>query len=157
MSENQAVGEQVAEGGGLVEVTEGEFAGWRTWKSDAFEQRAGPYYERIDENGEVVCAFRAEPRHMNGAGFMHGGCLMTFADSALFSIANPVMQGSRAVTLHLSGDFLDPARVGQLIEARGEVVRAGGKTLFVQGKVTADGQPVLRFDGIIRKVSGRPG
>ena len=94
---------------------------------------------------------------MNGAGFMHGGCLMTFADSALFSIAHPAMQGSRGVTLHLTGDFLDPARVGQLIEARGEVVRAGGKTLFVAGKVTADGQPVLRFDGIIRKVSGRPG
>ena len=153
MSENQAVGA----GGGLVDVAEGEFAGWKTWQSDAFEQRAGPFYERIDEDGEVVCAFRAEPRHMNGAGFMHGGCLMTFADSALFSIAQPVMQGSHGVTLRLSGDFLDPARPGQLIEARGEVVRAGGKTLFVQGKVTADGQPVLRFDGIIRKVAGRPG
>jgi uncharacterized protein (TIGR00369 family) len=155
MSENQAVGEQVSLGGGLVAVTEGEFAGWKTWNSDAFEQRAGPFYERIDENGEVVCAFRAEERHMNGAGFMHGGCLMTFADSALFSIAHPQMGGSHGVTLHLTGDFLDPARVGQLIEARGEVVRAGGKTLFVAGKITADGRPVLRFDGIIRKVSGR--
>ena len=46
-------------------------------------------------------------------------------------------------------------REGQLIEARGEVVRAGGKTVFVQGKVTADGTPVLRFDAIIRKVSGK--
>jgi acyl-coenzyme A thioesterase PaaI-like protein len=79
---------------------------------------------------------------------------MTFADSALFSIAQTAMQGGRGVTLHLTGDFLDPARVGQLIEARGEVVRAGGKTIFVAGKITADGQPVLRFDGIIRKVAG---
>lgn len=152
MSENEAVGE----GGRFRTVAEGEFAGWKTWDSDAFEQRAGPFYERVDENGEVVCAFRAEERHMNGAGFMHGGCLMTFADSALFSIAHPAMKGSHGVTLHLTGDFLDPARIGQLIEARGEVVRGGGKTIFVQGIVTADGQPVLRFDGIIRKVSGRP-
>jgi len=39
-------------------------------------------------------------------------------------------------------------------EATGEVVRAGGKTIFVAGIVTADGTPVLRFNAIIRKVRG---
>lgn len=148
MSENEAVGSE----GGLVLVTEGEWAGWSSWQSDAFEQRSGPFYEKVDEDGCAVSAFRAEPRHMNGAGFMHGGCLMTFADSALFSIARDAMDGSHGVTLSLTGDFLDPAQVGQLIEARGEVVRAGGKTIFTQGIVTADGTPVLRFNGIIRKI-----
>ncbi len=151
MSENEGVGEG---GKGLVDVTEGEFAGWQVWQSDAFEQRAGPFYERIEADGTARAAFRAEPRHMNGAGFMHGGCLMTFADAALFTIARGAMDGSHGVTLSLSGDFLDPARVGQLIEATGEVVRAGGKTIFVAGIIRADGNPVLRFDGIIRKVRG---
>ena len=149
MSENEAVGS----GGGLVPVTEGEFAGWSTWNSDAFEQRAGPFYERREEGGGYVSAFRAEERHMNGAGFMHGGCLMTFADSALFTIATEALEGSHGVTMHLAGDFLDPARVGQLIEARGEVVRAGGKTIYVVGKITADGAPVLSFNGFIRKIT----
>ena len=40
------------------------------------------------------------------------------------------------------------------MHARGQVVRAGGKTIFVAGIVKADGTPVLRFDGIIRKVRG---
>ena len=151
MSEASAV----SEGNGLTLITEGEWAGWSRWIGDPFEERAGPFSDKELEDGSIVSAFRAEQRHMNGAGFMHGGCLMTFADSALFSIAHPQMGGSHGVTLHLTGDFLDPARVGQLIEARGEVVRAGGKTLFVAGKITADGRPVLRFDGIIRKVSGR--
>ncbi len=151
MSENEAVGAT----GGLVAVTEGEWAGWSTWSSDAFEQRSGPFYERIEEDGVYVSAFRAEPRHMNGAGFMHGGCLMTFADSALFTIAGRELADSHGVTLSMTSDFLDPARVGQLMEARGRVVRAGGKTIFVEGLITADGQPVLRFNGIIRKVSGR--
>ena len=150
MSEASAV----SEGSGLTLITEGEWAGWSRWIGDPFEERAGPFYDRELEDGSFVSAFRAEERHMNGAGFMHGGCLMTFADSAIFTIARKAMGDSRGVTLHLTGDFLDPARVGQLIEARGEVVRAGGKTVFVQGIVTADGQPVLRFDGIIRKVSG---
>ena len=102
----------------------------------------------------MLTAFRAEARHMNGAGFMHGGCLMTFADSAIFTIARDAMGDSHGVTLTLTGDFLDPAREGQLIEATGEVVRAGGKTIFVAGIVKADGNAVLRFDGIIRKVRG---
>lgn len=138
-----------------VAVTEGEWAGWSTWVSDAFEQRAGPFYERTDAHGNAVCAFRAEDRHMNGAGFMHGGCLMTFADGALFTIARDAMAGSHGVTMHLAGDFLGAVRTGQMVEARGEVTRGGGKTIFARGIVTADGEPALSFNGIIRKVSRR--
>ena len=151
MSENEAVGAS----GGLVPVTVGEWAGWSTWQSDAFEQRAGPFYERREADGGMVAAFRAEERHMNGAGFMHGGCMMTFADSAIFTIATDELAGSHGVTMHLAGDFLDPASVGQLIEARGEVVRAGGKTIYVVGMIRADGKPVLSFNGIIRKITRR--
>lgn len=139
----------------LADVTEGEFAGWQVWQSDAFEQRAGPFYERVEEGGGAVIAFRAEPRHMNGAGFMHGGCLMTFADSALFTIARPAMEGGHGVTLSLSGDFLNAVKPGQLVEARGEITRGGGKTVFVRGLVTADGTPALSFTGIIRRVTRR--
>ena len=136
-------------------VTEGEFAGWGTWTHDAFETRAGPFYYREEANGAAVCAFRVEPRHMNGGGFMHGGCLMTFADFALFSIAHRALEGHWAVTVNLSGDFLAAVRVGQLVEARGEVTRGSGKTVFVRGLVTADDTPALSFTGIIRKVNRR--
>ena len=151
MSEDQAVSFDDR----LVLVTEGEFAGWSMWQSDAFEQRAGPFYERFEADGRGICAFRAELRHMNGGGFMHGGCLMTFADSAIFTIARAVLANTHAVTMNLSGDFLDAARVGELIEARGEVTRAGGKTIFVRGLATADGRPVLSFTAIIKKIRSR--
>ncbi|MHA6317256.1 PaaI family thioesterase [Altererythrobacter sp. CAU 1778] len=136
-------------------VTEGEWTGWDTWVSDAFEQRAGPFYERQDDDGSWISAFRTEDRHMNGGGFLHGGCLMTFADAALFTIARNEMQGSFGVTMNLSGDFLAPAKPGQFIEARGEVTRGGGKTVFVRGLVRADGTPILSFTGIIRKTGRR--
>ena len=151
MSEDQAVSFEDR----LVRVTEGEFEGWYVWQSDAFEQRAGPFYERFDADGRGIAAFRADLRHMNGGGFMHGGCLMTFADSAIFTFARQALGKSHAVTMNLSGDFLDSARVGELIEARGEVTRAGGKTIFVRGVATADGRPVLSFTAIIRKIGPR--
>ena len=139
----------------LKVVTEGEFAGWNSWHSDAFEQRAGPFYERHDTEGRGTCAFRAEPRHMNGGGFMHGGCLLTFADSAIFAFARDALGDSHGVTMNLSGDFLDSAHEGELIEATGEVTRAGHKTIFVRGLATADGRPVLSFTAIIKKMGKR--
>lgn len=152
MSEEPAV-TQSPRGPRVIE--EGEFAGWMNWPHDAFETRAGPFYYRTEDNGQIVCAFRAEQKHMNGGGFMHGGCLMTFADFALFSIAEHHLKDNFAVTLQMGCDFLDPARVGQWMEARGEVTRAGGKTIFVRGTITADGAPVFGFTGIIRKVGKR--
>ena len=92
---------------------------------------------------------------MNGGGFMHGGCLMTFADFALFAIATDALNGDHAVTLNLAGDFLGSVADGALVEARGEVTRGGGKTIFVRGIITGDGKPALSFTGIIRRLTRR--
>ena len=141
--------------GTLSTMDSGEFAGWQYWNGDPFETRTGPFFHRREADGSYVSAFRAEPRHMNGGGFMHGGCLMTFADFALFAIATDELQGSHAVTLNLAGDFLGAVQVGALVEARGEVTRGGGKTIFVRGLVTSDGAPALSFTGIIRRLARR--
>jgi uncharacterized protein (TIGR00369 family) len=139
--------------GSAIQCREGEFAGWYHWNHDPFETRSGPFFMRREEDGTYLSAFRAEERHMNGAGFMHGGCLLTFADFALFAIATDELAGANGVTMNLSGDFLGAAGSGALMEARGEVTRGGGKTIFVRGLVTADGTPCLSFTGIIRKFS----
>lgn len=155
MSEQIGTGETRGSDSRLKRIAEGEWAGWYQWQSDAFETRAGPFYERVDADGTDVSAFRAGPEHMNGGGFMHGGCLMTFADSALFTIARPAMEGSFGVTVNLAGDFLAGARVGEFVEARGDITRAARSLVFVRGLVTADGRPVLSFTGIIKKVGRR--
>lgn len=134
-----------------VVIETGPWAGWRTWPHDTFESGVGPFYYRRDEAGKVVCRFIAEKRHMNGGGFMHGGCFLTFADYACFAIADEVTQGP-AVTVNLSGDFLSSARVGEVIEATGEVTRAGGRLIYVRGLITAGGRPALSFTSVISRV-----
>ncbi|WP_299192309.1 PaaI family thioesterase [uncultured Erythrobacter sp.] len=141
--------------GNTVACEEGEFKGWRYWSGDPYETRSGPFFMRREEDGSFISAFRAEDRHMNGGGFIHGGCLMTFADFALFSIAQDELNGDHAVTMNLSGDFLGASGPGALMEARGEVTRGGGKTIFVRGLITADGAPSLSFTGIIRRLTRR--
>jgi acyl-coenzyme A thioesterase PaaI-like protein len=108
-----------------------------------------------DENGRVICRFYAEPRHMNGGGFMHGGCFLTFADFACFAIAEDHTQGP-SVTVNLSGDFLSAAKPGDLMEATGEVTRAGGRLIYVRGLITANGKPALSFTSVITRISKRP-
>ena len=132
-------------------ATDGEFAGWSYWPDDPFEARAGPFYMREDEAGPV-CAFRAEPRHLNAGGVVHGGCLMAFADFALFGIAGPVMEGLYGVTVSFGCEFTGPARGGQRVEARGEVTGGGKALLFVRGLALAEGQPCLSFSGTIKRL-----
>jgi uncharacterized protein (TIGR00369 family) len=147
-------GNEVIGGPRLIET--GDWAGWRTWSGlDPFEDQSGPFYFREGDDGRVTTAFRAERKHMNGGGFMHGGCMMTFADFSLFAIAWKELADSRAVTVSLNGEFVGPARPGDLVTATGEVVRAGGSLLFVRGLVSTGTGPMLNFSGVIKKIKAR--
>ncbi len=136
-------------------IESGPWEGWRTWPEDKFESGTGPFYMKRDEAGRVVCRFIAEPRHMNGGGFMHGGCFMTFADFACFAIAEEQTEGP-SVTVNLSGDFLSAAKVGDTMEATGEITRAGGRLIYVRGLITANDKPALSFTSVITRLSKRP-
>lgn len=131
-------------------ITEGEFAGWQTWPEEPFEyESAGPFYFTVDELGPVA-AFRTSRKHMNAGGVVHGGCLMSFADFALFAIAHTGMEDTYGVTVAFTSEFLDGAKEGERIEARGEVLRQGRSITFVRGIATANGRPVLNFSGTIK-------
>ena len=99
-------------------IAEGEWAGWSTWTgSEPFEEYIGPFYTRRDENGRWITGCRIQPKNMNGAGSVHGGSLMSFADYSLFMIAMDDYRGQSAVTVTLNGEFLNGAPVGSVIMA----------------------------------------
>jgi uncharacterized protein (TIGR00369 family) len=137
-------------------IDEGEWAGWFSFGPfDPFEQTIGPFYFRRDEDGRPRCAFRAERRHMNGAGFMHGGCLMSFADFALFVIAQPVLDRP-SVTATFNAEFTGAVREGELVQGTGEVVKAARSLVFVRGLLTADSGVAMSFSGTLKKTGLRP-
>jgi uncharacterized protein (TIGR00369 family) len=144
-----------AQGPWRQEIAEGEWAGWTQWGNDPFEMHAGPFFRRKRADGSIVCAFRAEKKHMNGGGFMHGGCLMTFADFALFAIGSDALEGTGSVTASLNGEFLDACQEGDLVECTGEITRAGRSLVFIRGLITTAGRPLLSFSGIVKKVRRR--
>jgi uncharacterized protein (TIGR00369 family) len=142
-------------GSKAVLVSHGEWANWQVWEPEPFEQSAGPFYSRAESASSVICAFRPAARHLNGSGSVHGGCLMTFADFALFAISESHWSGRSAVTVSATCDFLGRVRAGDLVQASGEVVRATKTMLFVRGVARVGPEPVLAFSGIL-KVFGAP-
>ena len=132
-------------------IETGEFAGWTIYPDEPFEQNAGPFYFRIDEQGPVA-AFRVEAKHMNGAGVAHGGLLMTFSDFSLFAIANEALEDGYGLTVAFTSEFLDGPKLGERVEARGDLLRQGKSLLFVRGLLTAEGRPCLNFSGTIKRL-----
>jgi len=140
----------------LITVSEGEWAGWSCYPGgDPFEDLAGPFYWRNEAGGVRRCAFRAETKHMNGGGFLHGGCVMTFADYALFVIGGEAIEGSRAVTATFNGEFVGTAHEGDLVECTGEVVKAGRSMVFLRGLIESKGEPVMSFSAVLKKTGPR--
>ena len=135
------------------EVTAGEFAGWSYWAVDPFDaETAGPFYSKFDDRGGVS-AFRIEERHCREGGIAHGGCLMTFADGALYVITIGALgEDFLGVTVSFNCDFLAAAKLGSLVEARGEVISAGRSLVVVRGIATADEIPVLNFSGTLKRI-----
>lgn len=132
----------------------GPFQGWMSWgPADPWEAMAGPFYFR-EEQGGVRCAFVAERKHLNVMGVVHGGCLLTFADFALFAIAYPRIGAAPAVTVTLQGDFVSAGRLGDRVEATGDVTRSGKGLVFVRGLLTVAERPLVSFSGIIRRLDG---
>ena len=143
----------------LTVVTEGEWAGWSWYPDgDPFETLAGPLYWKKEADGSATSAFRAERKHMNGGGFMHGGCVMTFADFCLFAIANNVLKGSHSVTATFNGEFVGTCHEGDLVEGRGEVVKAGRSLVFIRGIISnasQGGEPMMSFSATLKKTGPR--
>jgi uncharacterized protein (TIGR00369 family) len=143
----------------LTQVTSGEWAGWSHYPGgDPFEDLAGTFYVKTGDDAVPVCAFRAERKHMNGGGFMHGGCVMTFADFALFVIARHDINGAASVTATFNCELVGTAREGDLVECRGEVVKAGRSMIFVRGLITnasAGGEPMASFSSVLKKTTPR--
>jgi acyl-coenzyme A thioesterase PaaI-like protein len=143
----------------LTQMTEGKWAGWLHYPGgDPFEDLAGPFYWKKGADGRPLCAFRAEQRHMNGGGFMHGGCVMTFADFCLFVIARDAIEGHASVTATFNGEFVGTGRVGELVECTGEVVKAGRSMVFVRGLIvnaSQGGEPMMSFSAVLKKIGKR--
>ncbi|ESQ81623.1 hypothetical protein AEAC466_20830 [Asticcacaulis sp. AC466] len=141
----------------LETVTEGDFAGWVMEPNrEGFNGLIGPYYYQAEDPANVKVAFKAEKHHLNGGGTVHGGCLLTLADTSLFIFALPHLGEGAAVTLQLDAQFQSPGREGDIIVATGEITRAGKTVIFGRGELKVGDKVVMSFTGILSRKPTQP-
>jgi acyl-CoA hydrolase len=79
----------------------------------------------------VTLRFLAEPGHVNFGGKVHGGAVMKWIDQAGYTCAAG-WTGEYCVTLYLGGlHFLEPIRVGEIVELRALVIHTGRTSLHI--------------------------
>lgn len=117
-----------------------------------FSTHAGPFYFRKEGKLPGV-GFFSEPHHGNLGGVVHGGALMTLADMSLFDICfRHEGKFFKAVTVTLNAEFLNPAPIGEFIEATGELTKPGKRLSFARGVITSGDKTLLAFSGSLMRI-----
>jgi uncharacterized protein (TIGR00369 family) len=116
-------------------------------RPEGYPALIGPFWYKREEGG-FRYGFPAEARHLNLGGVVHGGMLMSFADDVLGMTVWEAAGRKPCTTVQLSTQFISPARAGEFVEGRAEVLRSTRSVVFVRGLVTVGDRTVIHADGI---------
>ncbi|MDF3838265.1 PaaI family thioesterase [Cupriavidus basilensis] len=109
----------------------------------------------VDSERRAV-GIRIGPHHLNPLGIPHGGMLATLADTAIGMMM--LMEGERmppAVTVNLSLDYFEAARVGDWVEAHVAFDKMGSRLRFGHCRLMAGERCLLRATAIFSVLAPR--
>jgi uncharacterized protein (TIGR00369 family) len=119
-----------------------------TLSGQGFGAAFGPMCRRPEE--WLMC-FRVESRHCNPVGNCHGGALATFADAQLLAMPGHTGDPTKHTpTVNLTMDYLAPAKLGQWVILKLELLRTTRTFLFTQGVLRTEDGAVARSSAIYR-------
>jgi uncharacterized protein (TIGR00369 family) len=131
----------------------------RLERGGPFLASLGPLFAKSTEGGLVI-AMRIEEKHLNTRGIVHGGMLVTLADSALGIAIATAGQGQADtarprsfVTVSLSVDFIASAHEGDFVEAHVDIEKVGARLAFATCFLQAGTRRVLRASGVFATVT----
>ncbi|WP_035205868.1 PaaI family thioesterase [Acidovorax sp. CF316] len=127
-------------------------AGWQVRALGGFIAHAGPLWARREGEGWAY-GFAIGPQHLNPAGVVHGGALLTLMDHAMSTVAWEAAGRVPCVTLQLDSHFAAPVGAGQFVEARAQVVRRTGSLVFMRGELQVGGSLVLAAQALMKPLA----
>jgi uncharacterized protein (TIGR00369 family) len=111
------------------------------------------------ETGEAVhLGLEIREAHCNSRGFAHGGLLSSLADNAMgmSAVRNARRQAgaekTSAVTVSLTLDFIDAAKVGEFIAFEPAVLKVGRSLAFADCRVVCGERLIARASASFRLV-----
>lgn len=121
-------------------------------RSSPFADLIGPVWQRADAAG-LVFAIRAEDKHCNVRGHVHGGVLGTLADIAMgYSTAFSTRPPTPMVTVNLSIDFVGRAEKGDWIEIHTDVQKVGRQLAFANCHLQVGENRIARASAVFNVI-----
>jgi len=113
----------------------------------------GPFYSK-GSGGEVVIGLRAAEKHANLRGIVHGGVLASLADIALGYVTAFGADPPRPfVTVSLTINYTNAAKLGDWIEARVDWIRTGKTMSFANCYLTVGETPIAHASAVFSAAS----
>jgi acyl-coenzyme A thioesterase 13 len=108
----------------------------------------GPVYA-LGAGKDLVLGLRAEVKHCNARGTVHGGMLATLADVALgYTMAFASEPPARLVTANLTLDYAGAAKAGDWLEAHVNIQKQGSRLSFANCYIVVEGERIVRASAV---------
>jgi len=114
----------------------------------------GPFYWK-EEGKSRILGLRAQEKHINSRGFVHGGVFCGMADLAIgYNLALGHDPPLPLLTANLSVDFAGSAKLGDWLECHVEIQRIGGRLAFANAYIWRDKDRIIRASAIFARADG---
>ena len=124
------------------------------WEADAASAMLGMEIDELGP-GEARVSMLVRPDMVNGHDLCHGGLVASLADSAFALACNS--HGTVTVAAGFEIDFLEPARLGQVLQAHAREVALRGRSGLYDVTVRAGVTVIAEFRGRSRSLGRRIG
>lgn len=115
--------------------------------ASVYSRHIGPSYARPEKDG-VTMIQPTLPHMCNSGGALHGGYMMSFADSAVTRAAG-LVTGMAPTTVSFAAEFLAAGTPTALLTTRVETPRHGRSLAFLRGLLEQNGKPLLSYSATI--------
>ncbi len=115
--------------------------------ASAYSRHIGPSFARKEVDGATLVQ-PTLPHMCNSGGVLHGGYMMSFADSAVTRAAG-LVTGMAPSTVSFAAEFLAAGEATSPLVTRVEVPRHGKTLAFLRGLLEQNGRPLLSYSATI--------
>jgi uncharacterized protein (TIGR00369 family) len=116
--------------------------------ASVYSRHIGPSYARKETDGASLVQ-PTLPHMCNSGGALHGGYMMSFADSAVTRAAG-LVTGMAPSTVAFAAEFLSAGTPTTPLTTRVEVPRHGKSLAFMRGLLEQDGRKLLSYSATIK-------
>jgi uncharacterized protein (TIGR00369 family) len=116
--------------------------------ASVYSRHIGPSYARKEQDGASLIQ-PTLPHMCNSGGVLHGGYMMSFADSAVTRAAG-LVTGMAPSTVAFAAEFLGAGDATTPVTTRVEVPRHGKSLAFLRGLLEQDGRKLLSYSATIK-------